>query len=437
MKILFACQFFNYCSGSAMYVHNIAKELKDRGHDVTILSEVGGDITNSAMKHGIRVIDFSQAFEIQDETFDVMHLNQQSPSEMALEMFPNTPAVFTIHSELSSVETPYHHPMIRQYVGVRASIMEKYKDLNPIEIPIPIDRSRFNTEAAAKIAEVKEKAEQKKKIVLYVGTIDFLREQMVKDLAQRAIDEDFDLWCVGRNFLPYSQPSHVQMANETFFVEKYYDMADEIAGILKGTTYLESSACGKPYRWYEVDERGRIKSFEKLEPMPEEEILKYDLKLITSQFENVYENIRGTEIPTLKIDPPTILKVSSHFPRMDIYSQCKKQFGISWDRGIVITIGETAHTKSGNLSPDMIVHESTHVHQQINYKGGPDAWWKKYFRDKEFRLDQELEAYKAQAEYFRKNSPNVKKKFEYIWNSMATCYGGMVTYEEAMELIPL
>jgi hypothetical protein len=294
MKILFTCQFFNYCSGSAMYVHNVSKELVKRGHEVTIVSELGGDIANSALKNGVRLIDFSQIFDIQDETFDVMHLNQMYPAQMATEYFPDIPAVFTIHSELSSVETPYQHPSIKQYISVRDSITNKYKQLNPVQVPIPVDMERFNMKNVEEVIEVKRKASELgpvKKIVLYVGTVDFLREQVLKDLAQRALDEDFELWTVGRNFLPYNQPAHVKMLPETFFVEKYYEMADEIAGILLGTSQLEASACGKPYRHYEVDEKGKILSYELMQPMIGMKGSEYDLESVVTKFEEIYKTL--------------------------------------------------------------------------------------------------------------------------------------------------
>lgn len=287
MKILFACQFFNYYSGSAMYVHNLASEMKKRGHDVTILSELGGDIVNSAVKNGVRVIDFSQVFDIQDEQFDIMHLNQFHPAEFALEYFPDTPAVFTIHSELATVEQPYNHPSIKEYISHRDTIRDKYKNLDPILLPLPIDMTRFNKDGVEKAEKVKKESGQTKKIVLYVGTIDFLRENVLKDLAQKAMIEDFDLWCVGRNFLPYPQPEHVKMLPETFFVEKWYEMADEIAGILYSLVWLEASAMGKPYRHYEVDEKGKILEQDTLIPL--EDMSQYALPAVAAQLETIYK----------------------------------------------------------------------------------------------------------------------------------------------------
>lgn len=288
MKILLSCQFFNYCSGSAMYVHDLAVELKKRGHDVTILSDLGGEIANSAIKNQIRVVDFSQIFTIQDEKFDVLHLQQKGPSEMALEFF-DAPAVFTIHSELN-IETAYKHPNIKKYIAIRPTIVEKYKDLNPELIYNGIDFERFNKKNMEEIKAKKKQVGINKSIVLFVGTTDVLRAHTIKDLMDSTAEHKDEFWVVGRNMLPYPLPADkVKILPETFFVEKWIEMSDLCAGILVGRTALEAWACGKSYLCYDVNDSGQIISKKLM--TPPDDMSQHDIKFMTDKVEEIYKNI--------------------------------------------------------------------------------------------------------------------------------------------------
>lgn len=113
-----------------------------------------------------------------------------------------------------------------------------------------------------------------------------------------------------------------------------------------------------------------------------------------------------------------------------IYDKCREHFGVEWDRGIVITYGDTVYCKF-DLTDDLIVHEATHVKQQTEMD--KDLWWDRYVTDKEFRLSQELEAYLNQL-YFINNTKSrdyrraMRKR---IIHDMSTLYGGMCTAKEA------
>lgn len=294
MKILLVCQSFNYCSGSAMYVYDLAVELKKRNHDVTILSELGGEIASMALKKEIRLVDFSQIFSIQDEKFDIMHLNQSGPADMALQFFPDTPAVFTIHSELN-IETAYIHDNIKKYIAIRPTIVSKYSHLNPILLWNGIDLERFNKNNQETIEKKKAEVNMYKDIVLFVGTIDYLRAPTIKDIMDKTYENDEEFWIVGRNFLPYKLPERVRVLPETFFVEKWVEMADACAGIMVGRTAIEAWACGKPYHCYDVDNEGKILGVEIIEPPLD--MSQYDIKFMTSKIEEIYNEIRtGTTV---------------------------------------------------------------------------------------------------------------------------------------------
>jgi hypothetical protein len=286
MKILLTCQFFNYCSGSAVYIHDLSVELARRGHNVTVLSETGGALKASAVQNGVRTVDFSQIFDIQDEKFDIIHGSQFHPTQLALDFFPNTPAVFTIHSSFLNIENPFKHPAIRRYMVVKETEAEKYKDLNPVYIPLGIPFDKFNTKNEEKALQAKKDTGMTKKIVLFIGTHDFLRAKPLADLAKKGIDEDFEVWWIGKNFMPFKPPANVKCIPETFFIEKWIEVADETASILMGRVSVESWACGKSYWHYDVDEMGTIKKCELLPPPFD--MSQYDIKYMTDRVEEVY-----------------------------------------------------------------------------------------------------------------------------------------------------
>jgi len=121
------------------------------------------------------------------------------------------------------------------------------------------------------------------------------------------------------------------------------------------------------------------------------------------------------------------------------YPHIEEKFGKDlWERGVVITYGDTIHCKNPHISPQIIAHEEIHVRQQLAFPGGPAAWWREYIRNDAFRLQEELEGHKHEASYVRAHVPNRRKRadaIDYIHRSIASNYGGIITYEEASRFI--
>ena len=125
-------------------------------------------------------------------------------------------------------------------------------------------------------------------------------------------------------------------------------------------------------------------------------------------------------------------KISHDIP--EIYKKCHEKFGVEWDNGIVITYGDIVYSK-WELPPSLVIHESVHVKQQIEM--GIEKWWDKYLEDKEFRLSQEVEAYKEQIKFIKttvKDRNIVFKMCHKIWWDMARMYGNMCSYGDAKKL---
>lgn len=118
-----------------------------------------------------------------------------------------------------------------------------------------------------------------------------------------------------------------------------------------------------------------------------------------------------------------------------------RQAGMGVDlSNTVFTYGNKLYNPGGREIPNHLMeHEETHERQQLAFKGGPDAWWDRYLVDVQFRLDQEVEAYRAQYRFYCDRHPNRKKR-EWMLNTLADAlcgplYGGLVDFKRAYELM--
>ena len=95
------------------------------------------------------------------------------------------------------------------------------------------------------------------------------------------------------------------------------------------------------------------------------------------------------------------IEIKNSRPPQWIWDEAHRVFEID-DHETVYTYGYTIHdtrTAEYKLAPSIIVHEIEHMKQQAKTEGGPDAWWRKYFDDPEFRKKQEIEAYRVQYQH--------------------------------------
>jgi len=128
------------------------------------------------------------------------------------------------------------------------------------------------------------------------------------------------------------------------------------------------------------------------------------------------------------------MKLSKKIPK--IYTKCKKIFGVNWNKGIIITYGNTIYCKY-KLPKEKIIHEKTHIKQQTKY--GVKKWWSKYFKDTKFRLNQELEAYRNEWEFIQNNIIGIQKKrlmLKRIAIDLSSdIYGNIIDYKTALNLV--
>lgn len=86
--------------------------------------------------------------------------------------------------------------------------------------------------------------------------------------------------------------------------------------------------------------------------------------------------------------------------------------------------------------PDhLLTHELVHQEQQQD----PKAWWNRYLEDRDFRLEQELAAYRAQYQFGKKWIKDRNTLFRFL-DALATelsgkMYGEIIGRDEALHLI--
>lgn len=289
LKVLIACLNFSDYTGSELYVLELAKGLLRQGCEVSICSNIGNPLAVIAKQLGIKLYSIKEPpgfklgdgqwklktadgevlsepntlYKLFDINFDIIHLNHKPVAEHLLRLYPDTPTICSIHSEIISLEEPVITPQIKKYIAIRPEIKEYLVDKFEINSEIieviynPIDDTRF------KVVLNNEKREKKR--ILFVGTIDFLRKDTIQDLINTTKENNQELWIVGKKHATYLDDmilgqTHVKYFTPTNKVENYIHQCDIVAGIMLGRTTIEGWLCGKSAIIYDVDSSGGIVS---------------------------------------------------------------------------------------------------------------------------------------------------------------------------------
>jgi hypothetical protein len=318
LKVLIGCLSFANLTGSELYVFELAKALTEKGCDVSICSNLGQPLSQMAKKYGIKLYSFNEPpsfklgdgvwkltshlgdevisqpntlYKISEDKFDIIHLNHKPVTEHLLKLYPNTPVVCSIHSEVISLEEPVISPNIKKYIAIRPEIKEhivsKFRiDESLVDVVYnPIDSNKFKP--------LKNTVKKDKKRILFVGTIDYLRKQTIKDLIETTKQNNEELWLVGKingvELTEFDMDNHVKYFPPTQNIEKYFHECDETAGILLGRTTIEGWMCGKKGWIYDIDNNGNILS-KKLYDIPSD-IDKFKVENVINEIMSTYENV--------------------------------------------------------------------------------------------------------------------------------------------------
>lgn len=321
LKILLSCLFFKTFTGSEVYVYELARTLVGLGHDVTVLSDVGKPLEDMAKRLGIKTYSLQEPpgfklgdgkwslntpqgmvvstpntmYKVSEVNFDIIHVQHEPTTNFICQLYPNIPKISTIHSEVISLEKPVINDTIREYICIRPEIQQHIIDVYEIPkdktsvIYNPVDKNRFSN-----------KNTNVENAVLFVGSIDYLRENTIKDLISYTKENGKELWLVGDNKSNYLQDilknTHVKYFNSTWKTEDFIKRASETAGILLGRTTIESWFCGKPAWIYKVDSSGNILDKNLIIPPSNEELNKFDSNVVVELIEDKYYKLINYQI---------------------------------------------------------------------------------------------------------------------------------------------
>lgn len=317
LEILLGCLSFANLTGSEMYVYELAKGLIKQGHNVTICSNLGNPLSDLAKKFGVKLFSLQEPpgfkigdgkwllktpqgdvvsqentlYKISNIEFDVIHLNHKPVTEHLLRLYPNTPVICSIHSEVIALEEPVISSQINKYIAIRPEIKEHIitkfgVDESSVNVIYnPIDNDKFKPTPSTP---------RNKKRILFVGTIDYLRRETIQDLVDKTRNDNEELWIVGKKNDTYldamiNGENHVTYFEPTYNVEKFIQECDETAGILLGRTTIEGWLCGKKGWIYDINNSGQIISKE-LHDIPED-VDKFKSSTIVSEILEEYKNL--------------------------------------------------------------------------------------------------------------------------------------------------
>jgi len=132
------------------------------------------------------------------------------------------------------------------------------------------------------------------------------------------------------------------------------------------------------------------------------------------------------------------VEIVENLPPEGIYEICQKKFGVDFRRGVAFPYGNKIYLfRKDMMTPDLLVHEKTHIEQQKQFKS-PKEWWNKYLSDSSFRLGCEIEAYQNQWKFVEENYNRKDRRglLEHMSKLLSgRMYGSLIKKREAKNLI--
>lgn len=126
------------------------------------------------------------------------------------------------------------------------------------------------------------------------------------------------------------------------------------------------------------------------------------------------------------------MKIVEDFPP-NFKQICKAIPSVKKQKDAVFTYGDTIYNPYHGIVQDHLdIHESVHEKQQTEM--GVEKWWAEYLKNPEFRLKEEVHAYRLQYKFVYKmygwqNATMLLK--EIAKDLSGDLYGNILTYEKA------
>ena len=283
MNILLCCLSYRDYTGSEIYFYELSTALHSAGHTVSIFSP----FVDSPLQDRTKDIHFPNKEEIKKEPYDMVLFSHGKIIWEYLKDVKTNKLINIIHSEVIDLEEPLVNSRVSLYVGIRPSIVEFIKSKIPARdrsgslikaniklIYNPFDFTRFNPQRC------KKKKSVKNKVVLFPGSLDYLRYKPLKYLLGLSEKQNFKVLHVGRSDYSTVHPNFATIES-TWNVEKYYKQCDIVSGIFLGRTSIEGLLCGKKILQFDVDNKGTIK---KVDWHTEKDLEKFNKHNVAKEF---------------------------------------------------------------------------------------------------------------------------------------------------------
>lgn len=210
---------------------------------------------------GFKPTQPNMLYQVGEANFDVIHANHTPITEQLLKLYPEIPMVNIVRSEVIDLENPIVHDNIKHYIAIRPSIKDHLIEAFGIpEEKISVVYNAFDTN---RFKPNNLPSGTNKKVTLFVGSMDYLRKNVIENLIEDCAADGKELWLVGRDSDGWAAEfskihQHVKYFPPTDNIEEFYYKCDETAGIFLGRTTIEGFLCGKPAVIYRVDKMGEI-----------------------------------------------------------------------------------------------------------------------------------------------------------------------------------
>ena len=251
MKILISCLSFRNYTGSELYFYELSSALKSFGHSVSIYSP----FIDLPLRDKTADISFPSKETIISTEYDLVIFSHGNVTWEYIKDVKAKKFINVVHSEVLELEQPLIDNKVDVYVGIRPTIVELLEKTitdKPVRLIYnPFDLTRFNPQKCKKRKDIRDK------VVLFPGSLDYLRYKPLKYLLDLSEKQNFKVLHVGRSDYSTIHPNFTSH-EPTWEVEKYYKQCDIVSGIFLGRTSIEGLLCGKKVLQFDVDSSGLI-----------------------------------------------------------------------------------------------------------------------------------------------------------------------------------
>lgn len=252
MKVLITCLSYNSRTGSELYFYELAHALHNAGCNVTIAPLQSGELIKNT-NTDIKIVQRTHV----DAQYDMIIISHAVGTYDIIKHIKCKKIINVIHSEvIQRWEDPILGHKNITYVTIRPAIQQFVKQRYNIDSHLiynPFNLDIYNEINCKKTDRLSEK------IVLYPGTLNYLRIKPLLHLLDMSIEQNFKVIHVG-NPDGIDVPTHVNLEHnrETSDMVSFYKQCDIVAGILLGRTSIEGLLSGKKVFQFDVDTQGNI-----------------------------------------------------------------------------------------------------------------------------------------------------------------------------------